>query len=91
MSELQCTSRDVFAAPALDLQEVEIVDTPGVGAKDGAEDVALAMAEVPGADLVLWVASNDSFQEETASGAPCRGVPRQARRGRLELPRTPLR
>ena len=24
------------------------------------------MAEVPGADLVLWVASNDSFQEETA-------------------------
>ncbi|MBB1515753.1 GTPase domain-containing protein [Tessaracoccus sp. MC1679] len=62
----QRTSRDVFAAPALDLQEVEIVDTPGVGAKDGAEDVALAMAEVPGADLVLWVASNDSFQEETA-------------------------
>ncbi len=62
----QRTSRDVFAAPALDLQEVEIVDTPGVGAKDGAEDVALAMAEVPDADLVLWVASNDSFQEETA-------------------------
>lgn len=62
----QRTSRDVFAAPALDLQDVEIVDTPGVGAKDGAEDVALAMAEVPAADLVLWVASNDSFQEETA-------------------------
>ena len=62
----QRTSRDVFAAPALDLQDVEIVDTPGVGARDGAEDVALAMAEVPGADLVLWVASNDSFQEETA-------------------------
>ncbi|WP_345313522.1 GTPase domain-containing protein [Gordonia alkaliphila] len=62
----QRTSRDVFAAPALDLQDVEIVDTPGVGAKDGADDVALAMAEVPGADLVLWVASNDSFQEETA-------------------------
>ena len=48
----QRTSRDVFAAPALDLQDVEIVDTPGVGARDGAEDVALAMAEVPGADLV---------------------------------------
>ncbi|MEP7763097.1 GTPase domain-containing protein [Sanguibacter sp. 25GB23B1] len=62
----QRTSRDVFAAPALDSPDVEIVDTPGVGAKDGAEDVALAMAEVPGADLVLWVASNDSFQEETA-------------------------
>ncbi|MBT9254880.1 50S ribosome-binding GTPase [Phycicoccus sp. KQZ13P-1] len=62
----QRTSRDVLAAPALDLGEVEIVDTPGVGAKDGAEDVALAMAEVSGADLVLWVASNDSFQEETA-------------------------
>lgn len=62
----QRTSRDVFAAPAVGLFEVEIVDTPGVGAKDGAEDVELAMAEVPGADLVLWVASNDSFQEETA-------------------------
>lgn len=59
-------SRDVFAAPAVDLHDVEIVDTPGVGAKDGADDVARAMAEVPGADLVLWVASNDSFQEETA-------------------------
>lgn len=62
----QRTSRDVFVALALGLPDVEIVDTPGVGAKDGAEDVALAMAEVPGADLVLWVASNDSFQEETA-------------------------
>lgn len=62
----QRTTDDVFAARALDLRDVEIVDTPGVGAKDGAEDVALAMAEVPGADLVLWVASNDSFQEETA-------------------------
>lgn len=62
----QRTSRNVFGAPAADLDEVEIVDTPGVGAKDGAEDAATAMAEVPGADLVLWVASNDSFQEETA-------------------------
>ena len=59
-------SRDAFAAPAADLPDVEIVDTPGVGAKGGADDVAQAMAEVPGADLVLWVASNDSFQEETA-------------------------
>ncbi|MFJ4744970.1 GTPase [Streptomyces sp. NPDC088775] len=59
-------SRDVFAAPAVHLHDVEIVDTPGVGARDGADDVAQAMAEVPGADLVLWVASNDSFQEETA-------------------------
>lgn len=59
-------SRDVFAAPAVDLHDVEIVDTPGVGARDGADDVARAMAEVPGADLVLWVAGNDSFQEETA-------------------------
>ena len=62
----QRTSRDVFAAPALDVPDLEIVDTPGVGAKDGDEDVATAMAEVPDADLVLWVASNDSFQEETA-------------------------
>lgn len=59
-------SRDVLAAPALELDNVDIVDTPGVGAKDGEDDVALAMAQVPGADLILWVASNDSFQEETA-------------------------
>ena len=59
-------SQDVFAAPAMDLHDVEIVDTPGVGAKDGAEDAARAMSEVPGADLVLWVASNDSVQEQTA-------------------------
>jgi tRNA U34 5-carboxymethylaminomethyl modifying GTPase MnmE/TrmE len=59
-------SRDAFAAPASDLPDVEIVDTPGVGAKDGADDVAKAMAEIPGADLVLWVAANDSIQEQTA-------------------------
>lgn len=62
----QRTTREVFAAPALDLDEVEIIDTPGVGAKDGQEDVAKAMAEIPGADLVLWVADNDSFQRDTA-------------------------
>ena len=62
----QRTTRDVFSAPALDLDCVEIVDTPGVGATDGEDDVAEAMAQVPDADLVLWVASNDSFQEETA-------------------------
>lgn len=59
-------SRDVFGAPAIDLHDVEIIDTPGVGAKDGAKDRQRAMAEVAAADLVLWVASNDSFQEETA-------------------------
>lgn len=59
-------SRDVFAARALQLDNVEIVDTPGVGAKDGEDDLAQAMAQVSGADLILWIASNDSFQEETA-------------------------
>jgi len=59
-------SRDAFAAPALNLLDVEIVDTPGVGAKDGQDDVAAAMAQVAGADLVVWVAPNNSFQEETA-------------------------
>lgn len=59
-------SRDVLSAPISSLPEVELVDTPGVGAHDGAVDYEAAMKEAKTADLVLWVASNDSFQEETA-------------------------
>ena len=59
-------TRDICMRPITDLPGVVLVDTPGVGAKDGAEDLKLAFGEVPGADLILWVAANDSTQEETA-------------------------
>jgi hypothetical protein len=42
-----------------------IVDTPGVGALDGAEDYDIAFAEIADADLVLWVASDDAAQQDT--------------------------
>lgn len=60
-------SRDVFVATPTASIDVEIVDTPGVGAHDGAEDVELAFEAARDADLILWVASSDSIQEDTAS------------------------
>lgn len=43
----------------------EVVDTPGVGALDGAEDYNAAFREVPEADLILWVATDQAAQEQT--------------------------
>ena len=59
-------SRDVCVRPIVNLPGVAIVDTPGVGARDGDEDRQLAFEQVPLADLVVWVGSNNSFQEEAA-------------------------
>lgn len=59
-------SRDVFAATPTASGRIEVVDTPGVGAHDGAEDFDLAFNAARDADLILWVASSDSIQEETA-------------------------
>lgn len=59
-------SRDVFWAPIRASNDIEIVDTPGVGARDGVEDFEKAFAAAHEADLILWVASSDSIQEETA-------------------------
>lgn len=63
----QRTTRRVHRAAAhhADLADVVIVDTPGVGAHDGREDWAAAFAQVPEADLIVWVAANDAHQEET--------------------------
>lgn len=60
-------SRDICVARPEGLGHLEIVDTPGVGAQDGADDVELAFDAAREADLILWVASSDSVQEETAS------------------------
>lgn len=59
-------SRDVFAAIPTASGRIEVVDTPGVGARDGAEDFELAFNAALDGDLILWVASSDSIQEETA-------------------------
>ena len=45
--------------------DIEIVDTPGVGAMDGDEDYAEAFSQVADADLILWVATNEATQEQT--------------------------
>ena len=67
-------SRDVCVRSVQELRGVEVIDTPGVGAKDGAADYARAFEQVPNADVVLWVASNNSVQEETARALRTLGV-----------------
>lgn len=67
-------SRDVFAATPTGPGRIEVVDTPGVGARDGAEDFELAFSAARHADLILWVASSDSIQEETARALRDLGV-----------------
>lgn len=59
-------TREVAARVMLDLPDVELLDTPGVGAHDGQEDRELALAQLDRAQLVVWVAPNDGFQEDTA-------------------------
>lgn len=46
-------------------QDIEIVDTPGVGAMDGDDDYAEAFSQVSDADLILWVATNEATQGRT--------------------------
>ena len=41
---------------------LDVVDTPGVGAYEGAADEAAALAAAAGGDLLLWVATPDSQQ-----------------------------
>ncbi|GHD51739.1 hypothetical protein D9V29_12405 [Mycetocola manganoxydans] len=57
-------TREISIRTAIDL-DVEIVDTPGVGAMDGQEDYETAFSQVADADLILWVATNEATQEQT--------------------------
>lgn len=61
----QRTTRRVSRSRSAEVPGVILVDTPGVGAHDGQEDWDTAFEQVPDADLILWVALNDSQQEET--------------------------
>lgn len=59
-------SRNVCERDVVEVPGVMLVDVPGVGGADGLEDSEVAFAEVPRADLILWVAANEPLQEETA-------------------------
>ncbi len=48
-------------------EDVALRDTPGVGAKDGAVDTALAASAAVVADLVMWVVTSDGLQQETVN------------------------
>lgn len=58
-------TRDVVERPIAGMPGVVLVDTPGVGARDGAEDFTLAFEQIADADLVLWVGNDNPGQEET--------------------------
>lgn len=58
-------TRDVAEREIPEVPGAVLVDTPGVGAKDGEDDFRAAFAQLPAADLVLWVMSDDPEQEQT--------------------------
>ncbi len=60
----QRTTRESHIGTVLG-HDIEIVDTPGVGAMDGDADYAEAFSQVADSDLILWVATNEATQERT--------------------------
>ncbi|MDQ7880335.1 GTPase [Microbacterium sp. QXD-8] len=60
----QRTTRESHIGAVLG-HDIEIVDTPGVGAMDGDADYEEAFSQVADADLILWVATNEATQERT--------------------------
>ncbi|WP_250795928.1 GTPase domain-containing protein [Micromonospora phytophila] len=48
-------------------RDIDVVDTPGVGAYQGAVDDASALTAAKDADLVVWVAGSDSQQPATVA------------------------
>ena len=62
----RCT-RSIVEAPMADDSNIVIVDTPGVGARDGDNDRKIALEAARSADLVVWVATNNSQPSETAA------------------------
>lgn len=60
----QRTTRESHIGTVLG-HDIEIVDTPGVGAMDGDADYEEAFSQVADADLILWIATNEATQERT--------------------------
>ena len=67
-------STDTFGATALVSEKIEVIDTPGVGAYGGADDTEEALSAAANADLILWVNSSDSIQQESAAALKLLGV-----------------
>lgn len=67
-------SRDIFGTTASVSSHIELVDTPGVGAHGGTDDTEIAFAAALEADVVLWVNSSDSIQQESAAALKLLGV-----------------
>ncbi|GAB3246776.1 hypothetical protein GCM10027425_02280 [Alteromonas gracilis] len=67
-------SRDIFGAPMADSSTIELIDTPGVGAHSGTDDTEIALAAALTADVILWVNSSDSIQQESATALKLLGV-----------------
>ncbi|MDM7853668.1 GTPase domain-containing protein [Cellulomonas alba] len=67
-------SRDVFGAAMSVSEHIELVDTPGVGAHGGADDTEKALAAALDADVILWVNSSDSIQQESAAALKLLGL-----------------
>lgn len=67
-------SRDIFRAASSVSEHIEVVDTPGVGAHCGADDTAVALEAALDADVVVWVNSSDSIQQESAAALKLLGV-----------------
>jgi hypothetical protein len=67
-------SRDTFAAAIGATPHIEVVDTPGVGAHGGTDDTEVAFKAALDADVIVWVNSSDSIQEESAAALRLLGV-----------------
>ena len=67
-------STDVFGASASVSEHIEVVDTPGVGAYGGADDTEEALKAAVKADVILWVNSSDSIQQESAAALKLLGL-----------------
>lgn len=61
----QRTTRDVREYT---WNSLRIIDTPGIGAYEGDEDRAQALSVIDETDVVLFLASSDSIQEESFKG-----------------------
>mgnify|MGYP000966838712 CR=1 FL=1 len=67
-------SRDILGAPTTASNQIEVVDTPGVGAHGGTDDTEVALKAALDADVILWVNSSDSIQQESAAALKLLGV-----------------
>lgn len=67
-------SRDIFAAAIAAAPHIEVLDTPGVGAHGGTDDTEVALNAALDADVIVWVNSSDSIQEESAAALRLLGV-----------------